>query len=352
MANVYQDKKRRNPDGSAKWVMDLRSVRKGREYTEAKTRDEALVLLGARLAPLKSGVDGKPGVMMFDSFVEEEYWAQVAAHKPSTIVRDRSRARQVLPFFGRTPLAKVDRASMKRFVAQQVAAGKAPATINRERMFVSAVLTQAVELEYLEKNPLIGLATLAEDNDATRWLAIEETQRVFDAAKGEKRKVALISLHAGLRLGEILALRRWHVDLEARVLQVITAKGHCSRIVPLDSTLMQLFDAMRDRLPDSRFFSITAGRVSHWFGALLKKLGIVEASFKTLRHTFATRARQAGVDRSDVQDLLGHSTERMTKRYDHAGLSPLRAAIDRMEAVSRGAENVSATLKLPFKDAK
>ena len=52
--------------------------------------------------------------------------------------------------------------------------------------------------------------------------------------------------------------------------------------------------------------------------------------WKDLRHTFATRLRMTGVDTGTIRDLLGHTSDRMTKRYAHAVPGLLHAAVQRL----------------------
>lgn len=350
VAGVYQDKKRRNPDGSLKWVLDLRTRKRGREYTEAKSRDEALKMLGARLAELDNE-RGATGALTFMEFTENDYLPDASIQNSATTnVADRSRARVVMPFFGPLPLVSIDRAVMKRYIAKRAGDGLAPATINRERMFVSAVLSAAVDLERIPKNPLRGMPQLREDNDATRWFTGEEMRRIIDGARGLHRVIILIAVHAGCRLGEVVGLRWWHVDLEARTIQIAKAKDHQSRILHMNDEVVRIFSLMPRGRSNDRIFTITASAVSHAMTRLMRRLGIEEASFRTLRHTFGTRGGLAGLPTKDLQELLGHATARMTKRYRHV-TPALRQAMNEIHAVSRGTEILSAEQKLPFKEA-
>lgn len=353
MANVYQDRSRRKKDGSPKWVLDLRSEGRGRIWSEtARSKAEAIVEIGKLLEPPKEGEPGSPGEMRFADMVEHHYWdAALVEKSSSTQVADRSRARVVMPFFGEIPIRSIDRATMKTFIAQEAKAGKAPATINRERMFVSAVLSEAVDLGFLDKNPLLGMPQLREDNDATRWFTGEEMRRIIDGARGLHRILILVAVHTGCRLGEVLGLRWWHIDLEARTIQIVKAKDHQSRILHMNDDVMRIFSVMPRGGANDRIFKITPSAVSHGMTRLLRRLAIPEASFKALRHTFGTRGGLAGLASKDLQEMLGHASARMTKRYRHV-TPTLRQAMNEIHAVSRGAEFLSAEQKLPFKDAK
>src|SRR4029077_15096231 len=55
---------------------------------------------------------------------------------------------------------------------------------------------------------------------------------------------------------------------------------------------------------------------------------------KDLRHTFATRLRMTGADTGTIRELLGHTSDRMTKRYAHAAPGHLHAAVQRLVSVA------------------
>lgn len=78
------------------------------------------------------------------------------------------------------------------------------------------------------------------------------------------------------------------------------------------------------------------GHLRRAFRLALKKARIDDFHFHDLRHTFATRLIQAGVDSYKVQRLLGHKSPTMTQRYAHHYPESLRdgvAILDQMAAV-------------------
>src|SRR4029077_1521934 len=58
--------------------------------------------------------------------------------------------------------------------------------------------------------------------------------------------------------------------------------------------------------------------------------GIHDFRWKDLRHTFVTRLRMTGSDTGTIRDPLGHTSDRMTKRYAHAVPGLLHAAVQRL----------------------
>jgi integrase len=72
------------------------------------------------------------------------------------------------------------------------------------------------------------------------------------------------------------------------------------------------------------------------FTTARKKAGLEDVRFHDLRHTFATRLVQAGVDLYRVQRLLGHKTPTMTQRYAHHSPESLRDGVRVLEQQRRG----------------
>jgi integrase len=67
------------------------------------------------------------------------------------------------------------------------------------------------------------------------------------------------------------------------------------------------------------------------FALAYKKSGIEGVTWHTLRHTFASRLLDRGVDIVTVQQLLGHSTVTVTMRYTHTNLDSKRAVVAKLE---------------------
>ncbi|MCP4372752.1 MAG: site-specific integrase, partial [Deltaproteobacteria bacterium] len=69
------------------------------------------------------------------------------------------------------------------------------------------------------------------------------------------------------------------------------------------------------------------------FAYALERARIVDFTFHCLRHTFATRLTQNGVDLYSISKLLGHKTIKMTQRYSHHCSDSLRSCVDVLEKV-------------------
>jgi integrase len=201
-----------------------------------------------------------------------------------------------------------------------------------------------------------------EHNGRDRWLTVEEEGRVLAACGPWLRDIVQFALGTGMRMGETLSLSWRGVDLIRRTAMVFQSKNGERRTIPVNQTVLSLLkegETLRSLRTDLVFPSTThtpleGGHLRRAFRLALKKARIEGFRFHDLRHTFATRLVQAGVELYKVQRLLGHKSPMMTQRYAHHYPESLREDVeimDRIKPVShfitvgsggRGVEVVSA----------
>ena len=162
-----------------------------------------------------------------------------------------------------------------------------------------------------------------------------ELGRLLAAADGDtwqaKRDVAVLNLlvRAGLRVGEVVALRVGDVELSARKGHVVvkSGKGMKEWTVPLPRearAALQAYLAVRPAWAGEWLFVSKTGKalserdVQRLVEKAARKAGLSRrVTPHTLRHTYATRALRRGVDLATVARLLGHENLSTTARYLH-----------------------------------
>ena len=163
----------------------------------------------------------------------------------------------------------------------------------------------------------------------------------------------LLSLYTGLRLGEVLALKWQNIDIKNKLIYVDKSVGSVSqnhktltiesspktqssiREIPISKKLLDLMKVLRQHCSTGYVIvshnrkQIQPRAYQKSFENLLKKLHIKHYGFHALRHTFATRLLENGVDIKTISELLGHSSPTITlNRYVHTNLQNKRKAME------------------------
>ncbi len=172
----------------------------------------------------------------------------------------------------------------------------------------------------------------------------------------------MLSLHAGLRIGEVCALSWEDVDFEERVIHVRhtvarvqnssgvggktrlildTPKTKSSmRDIPISSALLPVLVQAKS-IGCSNFVvsegdGFTSPRTFEYrYHQVLKKCGIGKLNYHALRHTFATRCIEVGVDVKSLSEMLGHASSAITlETYVHSSLQLKRTQLEKLAAAS------------------
>jgi integrase len=165
--------------------------------------------------------------------------------------------------------------------------------------------------------------------------------------------IALVSLHCGLRAGEIFNLTWQDLDLERGQILVKDAKSGRNRAAYMTTTVKQMFAwrSVLERKQDLVFPNARGSKineVSSAFDRAVKSLGWNDGVtdprhrvvFHSCRHTFASWLVEAGTDLYSVKELLGHQSISTTERYSHLGANSLKRAVSVLDNALRGSGKV------------
>ena len=157
-------------------------------------------------------------------------------------------------------------------------------------------------------------------------LSREEIKKMIDLTQNFKHCLLLaVSYAAGLRVSEVVRLRAQDVDLDGLTITVRQGKGKKDRLTVISAVLAPELqkilagkngnDFVFESERGGRLTEATAQKVFH---QALRRAGIQkDATFHSLRHSFATHLLDNGVDVRYVQELLGHANIRTTQIYTH-----------------------------------
>lgn len=191
----------------------------------------------------------------------------------------------------------------------------------------------------------------AKDNKRLRFLTAGEAQKLLNeiqAISSQTYNICLLSLHTGMRMGEIFKLMRQDVDLNNELIHIRDPKNNESRQVFLTPPLIKIFKSIfsnRFNKTDLIFKDRRGKKIaqlSDTFNRSVKKLGlndgVADAQNKvvphTLRHTFASWLAQQGETLLTIKELMGHKDIAMTMRYAHLIPDQKRKAVLKMASVS------------------
>src|SRR5947199_2894499 len=221
--------------------------------------------------------------------------------------------------FGTRPLGQITRAEMETWRRKKMTTCR-PATINRDLSRLRRMFSLAVEWGLLEESPMQGIKFLRENNARTRYLSLEECQRLIASCMAPHiRAMVSVALHSGMRLGEILNLRWYDLDFSSGFILVRDSKNGESRHVPMDTILFALFRAYPRRVGADLVFSSSSGgrivAVRTGFQNACKRAELTDLDFNELRHTYASQFVMAGGDLYILKEILGHKSITMTTTY-------------------------------------
>ena len=201
-------------------------------------------------------------------------------------------------------------------------------------------------------NPFRATRPVPRGGVERRPLSAEELRALLDAAAArgpDWRRLLLVGLYTGLRLGDALALDWSAVDLAGGWISTRphkTARTTGVRVrVPLAPALAEELGrtpAAKRRGPVCRevaeYARTHAAGAQEPLEAIWRTAGVQAweenaqgrrvsvAGFHALRHTYVSLCADAGVPLAVVQAIVGHAGESMTRRYYHAGDAALRSA--------------------------
>jgi len=333
----------------------------------------AITLKGARDAVLKIRAQAREGVcpveerrkvkvkaeedrkaqdnqreLLLRNFLEQVYIPDAKRRGMKTIDKTDQMVRSHFADFLDYRLDHITPKMIEKWQTDALAKGLKPTSINRALNPLRAIMTIAVEKEYLEIHPLKRCKNLSvQDDMKERYLSAEEETRLRNQLEKRNQEksirlppdderiyadhimpIVLVALNTGMRRGEIFQLTWDNVSFKNNIITVAadTAKSSRKRYINMNKEIQRV-------LNDWNKYSSRVGLVfpnpetgkrlvdikSMWVN-ILKDAEIHNFRFHDLRHTFASNLVMKGAPLYMVQKLLGHSTLEMTMRYAH--LSP------------------------------
>lgn len=233
--------------------------------------------------------------------------------------------------FGKAKIGAVGTVDIQRFYNKTVA-NTSPATANKKLTLLKSVFNKAKVWGYFYgDNPCAQIKKLTVVSKRSRYLSLDEIERLVEKAHPRLVPVVICALMTGMRKSEILRLSWENIDWERGIIHIRKAKSGRSREIPITSSLRKVLAG----IPGERLgatFEVPEIMIRRYFARALKDAAIQDFRFHDLRHTFASHYLMKTQDLPALQSLLGHSTPLLTLRYAHLSRPHIQAGMALFEA--------------------
>jgi integrase len=294
----------------------------------------------------------------------ERWWPSTAHLRASSRARDESYWRsRIEPTFGAVRLDRIDRELLRSWIAELRAAGLAPATVHKAAQILRKTLAAAVDDGRLPRNPAERLDLPRVERQEMRFLQPSEIDDLAGAMDRRYRALVYLGAYGGLRLGEMLALRRNRIDLLHARVDVATTLADVRgqllenppktragrRSVPIPRVVVDVLDRHLGAAPGSptdHLFTAPEGgpvRASGWrrrfWTPAVRGADLEGLRPHDLRHTAVALWIAAGASPNEIAARAGHvSVVTVLDRYGHllpGGAERVNSALDELAASAR-----------------
>lgn len=348
----------RRPDGTWWARITIGKTPDGKQKRKAfygKTRKEVQEKLTAALNDINNNSYLEPSKMTVKQWMYiwlKDY--KKPSVKPKTYAAYEAHVRNhIVPELGNYTLSSLRNDMVQRFINGLAEKGLKSLTIERIVGTLKAALIQAVDNGLLAKSPATRVKMPLPQERTPRVLTVHEQELFMEAAKTHRNgEIFLLILGTGLRIGEALALTWNDIDFDNCILSVNrTQIEYCEHVngetiyhrtysspktktskrkIPLIPVLItMLLDLKAQREAEKEKFkdvyqdnglifcnyygvSLNYTTIAKKIRSICKTTGLEGVHPHTLRHTFATRGLENGIELKVMQELLGHSSIKMT----------------------------------------
>ncbi len=316
--------------GSDNWYLDYTANgQRFRPCAETSDRKLAEALLAKREHEAFLGKHF-PTVEGSDRTLEQlrDFWLALKSEK-KTIAKDAEHFTTLIRYLGANKVCRTLTTADILDLRSKLAHLK-PASFNRIWEVLRAALRKA-------KLPVPEFQKLAENNERKLVYTPDQFRKLMRNASPAFKLLLILGYHTGQRQGDI---RRWRwdqVDLDRGWVQTKDAKTGFDHLVPLNADALAALKKW-PRTGERIFSWSDKTNLSQYQRRLRVSAGLPDLNFHDLRHTTATRLRQAGTDIPTIMELLGHKSERTARRYQTIEKPELRRAVANLTRVGKGGQ--------------
>lgn len=341
-----------------------------RQYVYGKTRGEVAEKMNKLINSINSGsfIDKNK-----NPTVEEWLYFWLLTYKKNSVKQKTFDQYEgvirvhLVPEFGDLRLVELKESQLQKFYNRLFVNGLSARSIQIINTVLSAALKKAIKSRLILFNVCDAVELPKQTKKERRVLSAEEQEQLLkELKKDDQGSMYIFALFTGLRRGEVLALRWSDVDLENGVIKVTKALNRVKtyvdsgdktklivsepktetskRVIPIVDSLIPLLKKQKKLTRDNNELGlvfpseaggyIDPGNYNRKFYKIIKRAGLPKANPHSLRHSFATRALEAGVDLKTTQELLGHSSISITADlYTHSLMKHKKQELSKLKSV-------------------
>jgi integrase/recombinase XerD len=268
-----------------------------------------------------------PGKSHIEAYLRDQYRRNC---KPSTLRNSSTSVSTFLEFIhrsGKTHLESITRSDLSAYIEYEQDRGLKASTVKLRLHTVNAFLRYLIDNDTIRPDVLSKRMIIKVPDALPRAIEPEDTRRLLSVIDHVRdRAMILILLRTGMRIGVLLNTLVEDVNLKLKKIDIYEAeKTRVGRVVYLsDDAINALMAWLKERKPHKVFLFYGQGRhtmsyqaVRMMFAKYVNKAGLGHKDYTLhcLRHTCASDLLNAGMRLECVQQILGHSSIEMTRRY-------------------------------------
>ncbi len=340
------------------WYFDLydehgRRLRRSTKTSNKKLAEKRMAEVLTQIEDGRWSEKQRERTVTFDEMLKR--YLNECTNKASTIERKEGALKHLQAMFSGMTISEMTPETIVEYKLNRKKDRAADSTVlNEVRMLSNAFNTAIKTWRWCKENPVSQVKLGLKPGRVDRWLTQEEEKALLSKADGKMRgqlpEIIILGLNTGMSQEELINLKWQNINLPRKILITTREKTSVTRTIPLNNTAMTLLKekAKVKSIAGYVFYNganqrIDRAKLKQHFKKAVTDSKIDHFRFHDLRHTFATRLVQAGVDLYKVSKLLGHKDISTTQRYAHHYPESLRAGVEILdtywhESVTQGSK--------------
>ncbi|MFI6502028.1 tyrosine-type recombinase/integrase [Nonomuraea typhae] len=330
------------------------------------TKKEAEIWLSRKEIEILEGdwINPDSGKVIFSAFGTDWIKERPGLRPKTTQLYEGLLRLHLIPTFGPRAVSEIKTSHIRKWRQTLLEAGVGPVTVAKAYRLLRAIFNTAVSDGLIKSNPCKIKGADKEESPERPVLTIQQVFTLAAAIDPRFRMLVLLATFASLRWGELAALKRRNIDLEAGTVRVVATTtelkdGSITLGPPKSAAGKRLITIPAVLLPDLKEHLekyAEPGEDGHVFigpkgaklrratftrpwSAALKKAELSGFHFHDLRHTGNDLAARSGASLRDLMSRMGHSTTRAALIYQHTALERDRTIADALGKLAEDAIN-------------